>query len=44
MNDALAASPITRLDTDGVGWDEVADVVVDASRLVAPQSLVELLD
>ena len=32
------------LDTDDVDWDEVAEFVVDAYRLVAPKSLVKLLD
>ena len=31
------------LDTDDADWDEVADFVVDAYRLVAPKSLVKLL-
>jgi hypothetical protein len=32
------------LDTEDVDWDEVAEFVVDAYRLVAPKSLVKLLD
>lgn len=32
------------LDADGVDWDEVAEIVTDAYRCVAPQRLSALLD
>jgi hypothetical protein len=32
------------LDVDDVDWDEVAEFVVDAYRLVAPKPLLKLLD
>jgi hypothetical protein len=32
------------LDIDGVDWDEVGELVVDADRLAAPQSLTKLVD
>ena len=32
------------LDVDGVDWGEVADLVEEAYRLVAPKRLVALLD
>jgi len=33
-----------RLDVPGVDWDQIADLVVDAYRTVAPKKLVERLD
>jgi hypothetical protein len=33
-----------RLDVDDVDWDEIADLVEDAYRMVAPKRLVALLD
>lgn len=33
-----------RLDVPGVDWDEIAEIVTDAYRTVAPRTLVALLD
>lgn len=33
-----------RLDLDRVDWDEVAELVVDSYRLVAPKGLAARLD
>ena len=33
-----------RLDVPGADWDQIADIVTDAYRVVAPQKLVALLD
>lgn len=33
-----------RLDVPGVDWDQIADIVTDAYRVVAPKKLVALLD
>ncbi len=32
------------LDVDGVAWDEIAELVEDAYRMVAPKSLIVVLD
>lgn len=33
-----------RLDVPGTDWNQIADIVTDAYRVVAPKKLVELLD
>ncbi|MGI9064533.1 MAG: MmcQ/YjbR family DNA-binding protein [Pseudonocardiaceae bacterium] len=33
-----------RLDVEGVDWDEIAELVEDAYRMVAPKSLIAALD